>query len=47
MKGFAKVSVGVGAAQHVTIKLRPDTFTYWNETDHAWQTAPGIWRVMI
>jgi beta-glucosidase len=47
LKGFAKVSLGPGAVENVTVKLRADAFAYWNETDHAWRSAPGDWQIMI
>jgi beta-glucosidase len=47
LKGFAKAQVAAGAEQTVRIKLDADAFAYWSESDHAWRTAPGTWRILV
>jgi beta-glucosidase len=47
LKGVATVSLQAGESQTVHIKIGADEFTFWSETDHAWRTATGDWRILV
>jgi beta-glucosidase len=47
LKAFQKVLLQPGEEKTVSLILDADAFKYWNETTHAWTTAPGIYSVMV
>jgi beta-glucosidase len=47
LKGFAKVRLDPGAAQHVTISLDSRAFSYWDEPAHKWIVDPGKFVIRV
>lgn len=47
LKGFRKVMLNPGESKTVELKLDARSFSYWSEKSHAWQIAPGVFRVMV
>jgi beta-glucosidase len=41
LKGFAKVRLGPGQHQHVSLVLDPRAFSYWSDDSHDWRIDPG------
>lgn len=46
LKGYARVRLRRGESARVTITLPPRAFAYWS-TRHAWQIAPGVYRILV
>jgi beta-glucosidase len=47
LKGFAKVRLDPGAAQHVTSSLDSRAFSYWDEPAHKWIVDPGKFVIRV
>jgi len=47
LKGFAKVRLEPGQAQHVTLSLDARAFSYWNESAHNWTIDPGKFVIRV
>ena len=46
LKGFQKILLKPGQSRTVAIRLDPRAFSYWSQTSHAWQIAPGEFQIM-
>ena len=47
LKGFRKVMLNPGESKVVELQMDPRAFSFWSATAHAWQIAPGTFRVMV
>jgi beta-glucosidase len=47
LKGFAKVRLGPGATQHVTMSLDGRAFSFWDESAHKWIVDPGKFVIRV
>jgi beta-glucosidase len=47
LEGFAKVQLAPGQTKHVTLKLTPQSFAYWNTTANTWTVQPGTYTVRV
>ncbi|MGH9607086.1 MAG: glycoside hydrolase family 3 C-terminal domain-containing protein [Terracidiphilus sp.] len=47
LKGFQKVMLDPGQSKTVELKLDAHSFSYWSTQSHAWQVAPGTFKVMV
>jgi beta-glucosidase len=47
LKGFAKVRLGPGETQHVTLTLDARAFSYWDEAAHKWTIDPGKFVIRV
>jgi beta-glucosidase len=47
LKGFGKVILHAGESTNIELHLNPWSFSYWSMKTHAWQVAPGVFRLMI
>jgi beta-glucosidase len=45
LKAFAKVSVGPGQTQHLTMKLDSRAFSIWNQSQNRWTMVPGRYEL--
>lgn len=41
LKGFARVKLAPGETKTITVTLKRDAFTYWDDRTDAWQITPG------
>jgi beta-glucosidase len=47
LRGFDRVELKTGETKHVTIKLEPRSFQYWNESAQKWVTNPGERTIFV
>ena len=47
LKGFRKVYLGPGESKRVTITLDRRSLTYYDVSAHAWNVAPGLYRILV
>jgi beta-glucosidase len=47
LKGFAKVSVGPGSTQHVSVSLDRRAFSYYDATQHQWKADAGTFEIYV
>jgi beta-glucosidase len=47
LEGFAKVQLAPGQTKHVTLKLTPQSFAYWNTAANTWTVQPGTYTVRV
>ena len=47
LKGFAKVELRPGQAEHVTVALDPHAFSVWNTKAAKWTVVPGRYTLLI
>ena len=47
LKGFRKVELKAGESKSVELKLDARAFSYWSEKSHAWQVAPGEFKITV
>ena len=47
LKGFHKVMLNPGESKVVELQMDSQAFSFWSATAHAWQIAPGTFRVMV
>ena len=47
LKGFRKVELKAGESKPVELKLDARAFSYWSEKSHAWQVAPGEFKITV
>jgi beta-glucosidase len=47
LKGFAKVRLGPGQHQHVSLVLDPRAFSYWSEGANGWRIDSGRFVVYV
>ncbi len=47
LKGFEKIRLAPGATRHVAIDLDARSFSYWDESTHAWKIDPGKFTILV
>jgi beta-glucosidase len=47
LKGFRKVYLGPGESKKVTITLDRRSLAYYDVSAHAWDVAPGVYRILV
>lgn len=47
LKSFSKIMLNPGESKTVHSQLAPRAFSFWSVTAHAWQIAPGTFRLMV
>lgn len=47
LKGYAKVRLGAGETQHVTVALDRRSLSYWSDERHDWQVDPGRFVIYV
>src|ERR1039457_2812865 len=47
LKGFRKVMLQPGESKTINLPLDPRAFSFWSESLHAWQIAPGKFYLMV
>jgi len=45
--GWARVALKPGESRRVTLTAPPRLLADWNEADHGWRIAPGLYRVAV
>ena len=47
LKGFRKVYLAPGESKRVTITLDRRSLAYYDVSAHAWDVAPGLYRILV
>lgn len=47
LKAFYKFTLGKGAEVRAVLTLPPDSFAFYNAERGAWQTEPGVYRILV
>lgn len=47
LKGFRKVMLQPGESKTINLPLDPRAFSFWSESLHTWQIAPGKFHLMV
>ncbi len=47
LKGFARVTLGIGEARRVVLHLHQDAFAHYDPSAHAWEGRPGRFKFHI
>lgn len=47
LKGFQRVTLKAGERKEVTITLRPQDLSYWNEATQSWAQESGTFQVLV
>ena len=47
LKGFEKIRLAPGETKHVAIDLDARSFSYWDESTHAWTIDPGKFIIRV
>jgi len=47
LKAFAKVALGVGETQTVSLALARDAWSYYDDATHSWVAEPGLFDILV
>jgi len=47
LKAFAKVALGAGETQTVSLPLARDAWSYYDDATHAWVAEPGLFDILV